>query len=88
LLIILFVSGTFYAVFKNGWVEESVFFNWFCKSFVHHVQQIRQQNNKENQTALLLFVGHSSHISIRIFKCAIDNNIVLVKFPSYLTDRI
>lgn len=84
----LFVSGTFYAVSKNGWMEESVFFNWFSKSFVHHVQQLRQYNNNESQTALLLFDGHCSHISIRILKSAIDNNIVLVKFPSHLTDKI
>lgn len=69
-------------------MEESVFFNWFCKSFVQHVQQLRQHNNNESQTALLLFDGHCSHISIRILKSAIDNNIVLVKFPSHLTDKI
>ncbi|XP_060855370.1 uncharacterized protein LOC132933051 [Metopolophium dirhodum] len=59
--------GTFYAVSKNGWMEESVFFNWFSQCFVHHVQQLRQYNNNESQTALLLFDGHCSHISIRIF---------------------
>ncbi|KAG5870769.1 hypothetical protein JTB14_032849 [Gonioctena quinquepunctata] len=33
-------------------------------------------------------MGHKSHISLRIIECALDNKIVLVKFPSHLTDRL
>lgn len=39
-------------------------------------------------TALLVFDGHNSHISLRIIKAAVKNNIQIIKFPSYLTDQI
>jgi len=80
--------GTLYAVSKNGWMEEPLFFNWFEKMFVKYIQTLRLAKNVVNQTALLLFDGHCSHISLRILKLAIENNIVLVKFPSHLTDRL
>lgn len=44
--------------------------------------------NCPNQGAALLFDGHSSHISYRILKLAMENNIQIVKLPSHLTDKI
>lgn len=44
--------------------------------------------NCPNQGAALLFDGHSSHISYRILKLAMENNIHIVKLPSHLTDKI
>lgn len=42
---------------------------------------------KKSQTKLL-FKGYCSHISLRIFNLAIVKNIVLIKFPSHLTDKL
>lgn len=80
--------GTAYTTSSNGWMEEPQFFEWFSSTFVPHVKRVRETHNLPKQVAILLFDGHNSHISYRIVKTAIDNNIHLVKFPSHLTDKI
>jgi len=56
--------------------------------FVRNIETLRFTKNKPKQTAVLLFDGHSSHISLRILDLAIEKNIVLVKFPSHLIDSL
>lgn len=73
--------GTTYMCYNNGWIEESQFFELFSSVFVSHVQSLRLSRDLPQQTVILLFDGHASHITVR-------NNIHLVKFPSHLTDRI
>lgn len=80
--------GTTYTCSSNGWMEEPQFFEWFSSVFVSHVQSLRLSRDLPQQTAVLLFDGHASHISVRTIKAAMANNIHLVKFPSHLTDRI
>jgi hypothetical protein len=80
--------GTLYSTSKNDWMEEPLFFNWFETMFIRNIETLRILKNKPNQTAVLLFDGHCSHISLRNLNLAIDKNIALVKFPSHLTDRI
>lgn len=79
---------TLYSTSKNGWMEEPLFFNWFATMFVRNIETLRISKNKPNQTAVLLFDGHYSHISLHILNLAIEKNIVLVKFLSHLTDRL
>ncbi|XP_029348016.1 tigger transposable element-derived protein 2-like [Acyrthosiphon pisum] len=79
--------GTLYAVSKNGWMEEPVFYNWFENAFVPFVIKKRKDLGT-NSNALLLYDGHCSHISMRIIELAMKNNITLFKFPSHLTDRL
>lgn len=69
-------------------MEEPQFFEWFSSVFVPWVNSLRATHQLHNQAAVLFFDGHTSHISMRIVKTAIDNNIHLVKFPSHLTDKI
>ncbi|KAG5875329.1 hypothetical protein JTB14_018737 [Gonioctena quinquepunctata] len=80
--------GTVYSVSTNGWMEEAQFFNWFESVFVKWVKDLRVTKNLPDQNALLLYEGHKSHISLRIIECALGNKIVLVMFPSHLTDRL
>jgi len=40
------------------------------------------------QTAILIFDGHASHMSVRILEEVIQNNVVLVKLPSDLTEKL
>lgn len=80
--------GTVYSVSTNGWMEEPQFFNWFDKVFIKWVQDLREKQNLPDEVALLLYDGHKSHISLRIIEHAIQNKVVLVKFPSHLTDKI
>ncbi|XP_074033464.1 uncharacterized protein [Leptinotarsa decemlineata] len=69
-------------------MEEAQFFNWFETVFVKWVKNLRDVKNLPDQNALLLYDGHKSHISLRIIKCALENKIILFKFPSHLTDRL
>ena len=80
--------GTCYAAAKNGWMEEPVFFNWFCGMFLNSVKSLRQETGLGDQEAVLLFDGHSSHMSLRLVETALQNRIHLVKLPSHLTDRL
>lgn len=69
-------------------MEEPQFYEWLSTVFVPHLQSIRASHNLPNQTAVLFFDGHSSHLSVRLTKAAIENNLHLAKFPSHLTDKI
>lgn len=80
--------GTQYCATKNGYMEECAFYQWIETAFVPYVDKVRRENNLENQTALLLFDGHRSHISTRLIELALKNNIVLFRFPSHLTHRL
>jgi len=68
-------------------MEEPLFFNWFCTLFVKYVEK-KRIDLKTNITALLLYGGQCSHISVRIIETAIRHNIILFKFPSHLTDKL
>lgn len=80
--------GTLYAASRNGWMEEPQFYTWFTKAFIPYVDKIRVSKLSPEQAAVLIYDGHSSHISVRIIQEAISNNITLIKLPSHLTDMI
>ncbi|KAJ8918813.1 hypothetical protein NQ315_011097 [Exocentrus adspersus] len=80
--------GTVYAASRNGWMEEPQFFHWFTTSFINHISKKRIDMDMPNATALLLYDGHASDISLRIMQAAIEANIQIIKFPSHLTDMI
>lgn len=80
--------GTTYAVSDSGWMEGSVFLNWFLSDFVPHVSKIREEKNLANQEALLIFDGHNSHITLNLVKVAMANKITLMRLPSHLTDKL
>lgn len=79
------IPGIMYSANENGWMTEATFYTWLKDMFVPHVNQNR---NDSEQSAILLFDGHSSHISLRIIELATEENIKLIKFPSHLTDKI
>ncbi|KAL5245892.1 hypothetical protein ACI65C_013300 [Semiaphis heraclei] len=56
--------------------------------FVDYINALRKERNMEQQKVVLLFDGHCSHSSLRIVQLAIQNNIILVRFPSHLTNRL
>jgi len=37
--------GTLYSSFKNGWMEEQLFFNWFEFMFVRNIETLRITKN-------------------------------------------
>ncbi|XP_060878858.1 uncharacterized protein LOC132951141 [Metopolophium dirhodum] len=80
--------GTLYAVSNNGWMEETLFYNWLNTMFVDYINALRKERNMEQQKVVLLFDGHCSYSSLRIVQLAIQNNIILDRFPSHLTDHL
>lgn len=79
--------GTLFAATKNGWMEEPTFHNWLVNGFIPFVNNVRELNKEPDHKEILIYDGHSSHISIRIVEDAIKANVILIKFPSHLTDR-
>lgn len=69
-------------------MEEPQFYEWLSSVLIPHIKYLRDSHNLPNQAAVLFFDRHSSHISVRIIKAALENNVHLVKFPSHLTDKI
>ena len=57
-------------------METETFAAWF-NYFVDFVKE---------RPLLLLFDGHLTHISIPVIKKALDENIIIVKFPPHVTD--
>lgn len=77
-----------YAATRNGWMEETTFYQWFSNMFVPHVQATRESNGWPDKPAVLFFDGHASHISLRIVEMALQHEIRLVKFPSHMSDKM
>ena len=65
-------TGATYDCSESGWMEANNFYKWFAEVFVPSVQHL-------DGTKLLLFDGHSSHVSLELIDKARENNIVLLK---------
>lgn len=67
--------GISYGATKNGWMEAEIFFNYFVNNLLKHV-------NKE-RPIVIIYDGHSSHISIKLVEKARQENIILLKLPPH-----
>ena len=70
--------NTQYAVSENGWMMSDIFISWFdlfCK----------QQTQRP---LLLVYDGHSTHLTSSIIKKARSENITIIKLPPHTTDRL
>lgn len=67
--------GTVYAATKKGWMESEVFTNYFLTSLIPALGPERP--------ALIIYDGHSTHISLKIVAAAIENNITILKLPPH-----
>ena len=57
-------------------MDTDVFSEWFEKS----------ANENQVRPLLLLFDGHLTHISLSVIKRAIEERIIIIKFPPHVTD--
>ena len=57
-------------------MTSEVFYTWL-KKFSSRISQ---------RPIVLLLDGHLSHVSAKVIRFAIDNNIILIKFPPHVTD--
>ncbi|XP_063226844.1 uncharacterized protein LOC134533298 [Bacillus rossius redtenbacheri] len=63
--------GLSYAATKNGWMEGETFGNYFTNNFVRNIRAY--------SPAVLIYDGHSSHISLELVLKARQENIVILK---------
>lgn len=66
---------TTYAATSNGWMESTVFKNYFEKSFIKQLP--------EDRPVLVIYDGHASHVSVDVIKTAIENQITILKLPPH-----
>ncbi|XP_065064643.1 uncharacterized protein LOC135690884 [Rhopilema esculentum] len=72
------LPGTWYGVSQNGWMTTELFDGWF-KRFTQEIK---------TRPLLLIFDGHLTHVSISVIEKAIEENIILVKLPPHVTDKL
>lgn len=68
----------------NGWTRSSVFADWLRACFIPQLNTLR----KPEETALLIFDGHSSHESDEVDQLAKENNIQFIRLPSHTTHKL
>lgn len=69
--------NTTYAATQNGWMETTVFENYFTKSFLPSIGPDRP--------VLLIYDGHSTHMSIRLIEQAKQSQVTILKLPPHTT---
>ena len=69
-------AGCRYNCSESGWMESVHFIEWFEKIFIDYVKEIEGAK-------LLIFDGHSSHISIELIELAKANNVHLLCLPAH-----
>lgn len=74
--------GTVYTAQKKGWMEGTIFANWFSEAFLKNIPSKEQRNNKK---IILFFDGVAFHVNYPLIKMAYDNNVILIKLPPNLT---
>ena len=57
-------------------MKKGAFTQWFKDVFLKFIQDKKIEGNK-----VMFLVGHTSHISIQLFECAMENNVSIMKLP-------
>lgn len=73
-------SDVVYAATKNGWMEATVFENYFVKTFLKQVANRRP--------ILLIFDGHSTHVTLKLIEEALKENITILKLPPHTSHML
>lgn len=73
--------GTAYAASENGWMEETVFEQWFTNVFLKGIPSLDERDRK----VVLFMDGCKSHMSGDVIQKAIQNRVILFKLPPNLT---
>lgn len=67
--------NTAYTASQNGWMTSELFLNWFTRVFVPNIGHERP--------VLLIFDGHSSHVTPELIKEAQSNDVIMLKLPAH-----
>ena len=77
------IPGTMYAATENGWMDSITFQHWFDSFILLTANTRGQRDDGSNEHVLLIFDGHSSHISLSIVDKARENDVHLVQLPPH-----
>lgn len=71
------VSQTAISASERGWMETTLFYNWFKNVFLKHIGPERP--------VLLIYDGHVTHVSTKLIKLAPENEVTIMKLPPHTT---
>ena len=72
------IRGAVYNRTESGWINEDTFFDYMKNMFISQTKHIPRP-------LLLIFDGHTSHLSLKTARLAIDNHIHLLCLPVHAT---
>ncbi|CAF1272071.1 unnamed protein product [Rotaria sp. Silwood1] len=72
------IRGAIYNRTESGWINEDTFFDYLKNMFIPQTKHIPRP-------ILLIFDGHTSHLSLKTAQLAIDNQIHLLCLPAHAT---
>jgi hypothetical protein len=70
--------GTRYNCSESGWIDRTIFYDWFSAMFLPAVATVKRP-------IFLLLDGHFSHLSTRVVKLAMQNEIHIECLPPHTT---
>ena len=76
-------EGAYYGFTHSGWMEEIAYYNYLTKIFIPHSAPANPAHHR-----ILLFDGYGGHLSYRVAKKAMDNNIHLVCLPPHTSHAL
>jgi hypothetical protein len=71
------VPGTLYGLSKKGWIDRSLFSDWFFNHFIEYAPSSRP--------LLLILDGHSSHYCPDVIRAASEQEIIIFTLPPNTT---
>ena len=72
------IKGVIYNCTKSGWTDDNCFLDYLNKMFIPNTKHLPRP-------LLLIFDGHYSHLSIKVTRLAMENNIHFLCLPSHST---
>jgi hypothetical protein len=69
---------------SNGWTDDFLCAEWFEKCFIPTALSRRKA---EDESILLIYDGHGSHLSPQMIELAMANNVILYCLPAHTTHR-
>lgn len=62
---------------SRGWMETTLFYNWFRDVFLPNIP--------EERPVLLIYDGHTTHVSTDLIRLALNNEVTIMKLPPHTT---
>jgi hypothetical protein len=76
-------DGPLYKSSKTGWINTALFNEWFINIFLKESRTLITDDY--NGPIILIFDGHSTHLSDELIELAQQHYVILLKLPSHTT---